>query len=130
MLRIPTVLLVTALAISPIASSTLHIATNEANAGATMKSTMLMPGKTKTFPSASEYRVCNEGDAPVRMLSRNNMTNAPTNSMLYSGQCTRCVGTMMSFENEGTVPVMLYAFGGWVAARAGVRVTLPTSQRL
>ena len=37
MLRIPTVLLVTALAISPIASSTFHVAINEANAGATMK---------------------------------------------------------------------------------------------
>ena len=110
--RLPTVLLATALAILPIASSTFHIATNEADAFATMKSTMLMPGKTKTFPSASEFRVCNEGDAPVRMWSRNNLTNAPTNSVLWPGQCTRCCGTMMSFENEGKTPVMLYTYGG------------------
>jgi hypothetical protein len=63
--RLPTVLLATGLAISPIATSTFHIATNGANAFATMKSTLLMPGKTKTFPSAGEYGVCNEGDAPV-----------------------------------------------------------------
>ena len=52
--RIPTVLVATALAISPIATSTFYIATNEANAFATMKSTLLMAGKTKTFPSARQ----------------------------------------------------------------------------
>jgi len=111
MARTPTVLLAAALLIAPIACSTFHITINDANAS-TMKSTMLMPGKTKTFPSASEFRVCNEGDAPVRMWSRNNLTNAPTNSVLWPGQCTRCCGTMMSFENEGKTPVMMYAFGG------------------
>jgi hypothetical protein len=110
--RLPTVLLATALAILPIASSTFHIATNEADAFATMKSTMLMPGKTKTFPSGGEYRVCNEGDAPVRMWASNSITNTPTDSLLNSGQCVRCVGTMMSFENDGKVPVILYSFGG------------------
>ena len=110
--RIPTVLVATALAISPIATSTFYIATNEANAFATMKSTLLMPGKTKTFPSAGEYRVCNEGDAPVRMWASNSITNTPTDSLLSSGQCVRCVGTMMSFENDGKVAGMLYSFGG------------------
>ena len=110
--RLPTVLLATALAISPIASSTLRIDTNEANAFATMKSTLLMPGKTKTFPSAGEYRVCNEGDVSVRMWASNSITNTPTDLLLNSGQCVRCVGTMMSFENDGKVPVMLYSFGG------------------
>ena len=110
--RLPTVLLATALAISPIASSTFHIGTNEANAFATMKSTLLMPGKTKTFPSGGEYRVCNEGDAPVRMWASNSITNTPTDSLLNSGQCVRCVGTMMSFENDGKVAGMLYSFGG------------------
>jgi hypothetical protein len=105
-------LLATALAISPIASSTFHIGTNEANAFGTMKSTLLMPGKTKAFPSAGEYRVCNEGDASVRMWASNSMTNTPTDSLLNSAQCVRCVGTMMSFENDGKVPVMLYSFGG------------------
>ena len=112
MARIPTVLLAAALAIAPIACSTFDITTNDANALATMKSSMLMPGKTKTFASASEYRVCNEGGAYVRMWSRNNLTNAPTNSILWPGQCARVCGTMMSFENEGKTPVMLYAFGG------------------
>jgi hypothetical protein len=112
MARIKTLLVAAALAVAPIASATFHITINDAKAFATMKSTMLMPGKTKAFPSAGEYRVCNEGGASVRMWSRNNMTNAPTNSMLEPGQCMRCVGTMMSFENEGKVPVMLYAFGG------------------
>ena len=110
--RLPTVLLATALAISPIASSTFHLTINEANALATMKLSMLMPGKMKTFASGSEYRVCNEGDAPVRMWASNNMTNTPTDSLLNSGQCARCVGTMMSFENDGKVPVMLYTYGG------------------
>jgi len=110
--RILTVLLATALAISPISSSTYHIAINEANALATMKLGMVMPGKMKTFASGSEYRVCNEGDAGVRMWASNNMTNASTNSMLWPGQCSRCVGTMMSFENEGKTPVMLYTYGG------------------
>ena len=110
--RILTVLLATAFTISPISSSTYHIAVNEANALATMKLGMVMPGKTKTFASGSEYRVCNEGDAPVRMWASNNMTNAPTNSMLWPSQCARCVGTMMSFENEGKTPVMLYTYGG------------------
>jgi hypothetical protein len=32
--------------------------------------------------------------------------------VLWPGQCTRCCGTMMSFETEGETPVMLYAFGG------------------
>jgi hypothetical protein len=99
-------LLATVLAISPIASSTIHIATNEANAFANMKPTMLVPRKAKTFPSAGEYRACNEGDAPVRMWASNSITNTLT------GQCVRCVGTMMSFENDGKVPVMLYSFGG------------------
>jgi hypothetical protein len=112
MLRIPTVLLAASLAISPIASSSFRIAFNEANAFATMKSTLLMPGKTKTFPSAGEYRVCNEGDAPVRMWASNSITDTRTDSLLSSGQCVRCVGTMMSFENDGKVPVMLYSFGG------------------
>ena len=110
--RLPTVLLATALAISPIASSTFHLTINEANALATMKLSMLMPGKMKTFASGSEYRVCNEGDAPVRMWASNSITNTPTDSLLNSGQCVRCVGTMMSFENEGKTPVMLYTYGG------------------
>ena len=110
--RLPTVLLATALAISPIASSTFHLTINEANALATMKLSMLMPGKMKTFASGSEYRVCNEGDAPVRMWASNSITNTPTDSLLNSGQCVRCVGTMMSFENDGKVPVILYSFGG------------------
>ena len=110
--RLPTVLLATALAISPIASSTFHLTINEANALATMKLSMLMPGKMKTFASGSEYRVCNEGDAPVRMWASNSMTNTHTDSLLNSGQCVRCVRTMMSFENDGKVPVMLYTYGG------------------
>ena len=77
-----------------------------------MKLSMLMPGKMKTFASGSEYRVCNEGDAPVRMWGSNNMTNTPTDSLLNPGQCARCVGTMMSLENEGKTPVMLYTYGG------------------
>ena len=112
MARIPTMVLAAVFAIAPITCSTLQITVSDANALATMKTSMVMPGKTKTFASASEYRVCNEGNAPVRMWSRNNLTNVPTDSILWPSQCARVCGTMMSFENEGKTPVMLYAFGG------------------
>jgi hypothetical protein len=111
-LRNWTAAIAVALAIAPIELSSLQIVPNDALAIATMKSTNLMPGKTKDFLSGSEYRVCNEGSAPVRMWSANSITNTSTDSLLEPGRCARCIGTMMSFTNESEVPVMLYTYGG------------------
>ena len=107
-----TAALAVALAIAPIGLSTLQIVPNDAVALATMKLADVMPGKTKTFASGSEYRVCNEGSAPVRMWSSNSIANTSTDSLLEPGRCARCIGTMMSFTNESNVPVMLYTYGG------------------
>ena len=70
-----------------------------------------MPGKSKTFMSGSEFRVCNEGTAKIHVMAGNSMTG-PRPVLLQPGKCVRIVGSMMTFENENKIPVMLYAFGG------------------
>ena len=110
--RIAAAALAALLAISPIGLSAFPLAQNDAAAGATMKPTKLMPGKSKTFMSGSEFRVCNEGTAQIHVMAGNSMTGIPTESFLEPGKCVRIVGSMMTFENENKIPVMLYAFGG------------------
>jgi hypothetical protein len=112
MLRTATAALAVALVISPIGFSAFPIAQNNATAGATLRTAMLMSGKMRTFSSGSEFRVCNEGAAPVRMFASNSLTGISTESLVEPGRCAQSVGTMMSFKNENRVPVMLYAFGG------------------
>jgi len=112
MLRIATAALAAVLAVSPIGFSALPLAQNDAAAGATLKLTKLMPGKSKLFMSGSEFRVCNEGEAEIHVMAGNSMTDTPTDSFLEPGKCTRIVGSMMTFKNDSKIPVMLYAFGG------------------
>ena len=104
--RIAAAALAALLAISPIGLSAFPAA------GATLKVTNLMPGKSKTFMSGSEFRVCNEGTAEIHVMAGNSMTGIPTKSFLQPGKCARIVGSMMTFENENKIPVMLYAYGG------------------
>jgi hypothetical protein len=112
MLRIATAALAALLAVSPIGFSAFPLAQNDAAAGATMKPTKLMPGKSKVFMSGSEFRICNEGTAEIHMMAGNSMTETPTESYLQPGRCIRTVGSMMTFKNDSNVPVMLYAYGG------------------
>jgi hypothetical protein len=112
MLRIAIAALVAVLAVSPIGFSAFPLASNDAAAGATMKPTKLMPGKSKVFMSGSEFRVCNEGDAEIHVMAGNSITDTPTESYLKPGNCVRIVGSMMTFKNDSQIPVMLYAFGG------------------
>lgn len=112
MLRTATAALASALAISPIGFSGFPIAQNSATAGAVLRTGMLMPGKTRSFGSGSEFRVCNEGAAPVRMFASNDLTGISTESLVEPGQCAQAIGTMMSFKNESQTPVALYAYGG------------------
>jgi hypothetical protein len=112
MLRIATAALAAVLAVSPVEFSAFPLAQNDAAAGATLKPTMLMPGKSKIFMSGSEFRVCNEGAAPIHMMAGNSMTGTPSESFLEPGTCIRTVGSMMTFKNDSQMPVMLYAFGG------------------
>jgi hypothetical protein len=58
MLRTATAALAIVLAISPIGFSAFSITQNDATAGATLRPGMLMPGKTRTFGSGGEFRVC------------------------------------------------------------------------
>jgi len=104
--RIAAAALAALLAISPIGLSAFPAA------GATLKVTNLMPGKSKTFMSGSEFRVCNEGTAKIHVMAGNSMTGIPTESFLQPGKCARIVGSMMTFENDNKIPVMLYAYGG------------------
>ena len=112
MARIAAAALAALLAISPIGVSALRLVENDAAAGAMMKPTKLMPGKSKIFMSGSEYRICNAGAARIHMMAGNSMTGIPSHSFLEPGECVRTVGSMMTFQNEGRTPVMLYAFGG------------------
>ena len=110
--RIATAALAALLAVSPIGLFAFPPAQNDAAAGATLKVTNLMPGKSKTFMSGSEFRVCNEGTAKIHVMAGNSMTGTPTESFLQPGKCLRIVGSMMTFENDNKIPVMLYAFVG------------------
>jgi hypothetical protein len=110
--RIAIAALAVLLAISPIGLSAFPLVQNDAAAGATLKVTNLMPGKSKTFMSGSEFRVCNEGTAKIHVMAGNSMTGIPTESFLQPGKCARIVGSMMTFENDNKIPVMLYAYGG------------------
>jgi hypothetical protein len=101
-----------AMAAAPIGIDNLHVSRNDALAVATLRPQMVMPGKTRSFGSGGEFRVCNEGSQPLRMFASNSLTNVPTNSLLAPGQCARAIGTMMSFKNEGQEPVMTYSYGG------------------
>jgi hypothetical protein len=112
MLRTSTAALAIVLAISPIGFSAFSITQNDATAGATLRPGMLMPGKTRTFGSGGEFRVCNEGSTPVRMFSSNSLTGISTESVVEPSQCAQAIGTMMSFKNENQAPVMIYAYGG------------------
>jgi hypothetical protein len=107
-----TAALALALAIAPIGCCGLQIARHDAAAAPTLRSGMLMPGKSRTFSSAGEFRFCNEGSAPLRMWFANTLTGAPTDSLLQPGRCAQGIAMMISFQNEGEVPVMLHGFGG------------------
>ena len=76
--RIATAALAALLAVSPIGLFAFPPAQNDAAAGATLKVTNLMPGKSKTFMSGSEFRVCNEGTAKIHVMAGNSMTGTPT----------------------------------------------------
>ena len=112
MLRTWTAAIVAALAITPVGFAEFHVALKDAAAVATFRSQMLMPGKTRTFGSAGEFRVCNEGSQPVHMMVDNDLTNTPNDSILEPHECTMNIGTMMRFKNDSQEPVMLYAYGG------------------
>ena len=105
MLRISTAAIAAALVFAP-------LGIHDASALATFRVMMVMPGKTRSMSSGSEFRVCNEGEAALTMMSSNSLTGATTSSVLWPGSCTRCPGSMMSFENHSNEPVALYAFGG------------------
>jgi hypothetical protein len=100
------------LAIAPFEFSVLQLTQNDAEAAATFKSALLMPAKTRSFSSGSEYRVCIEGDAPVRMMASNPLTGITTESQLEPSRCAQAIGTMMTFRNDSKVPVLLSSFGG------------------
>jgi hypothetical protein len=107
-----TAAMVVAIVAAPIGFADFSITQNDAAAVATLRPGMVMPGKTRTFGSGGEFRVCNEGSQPLRMFAANNLTNVSTDSLLAPGQCARAIGTMMSFKNEGPEPVMTYSYGG------------------
>jgi hypothetical protein len=106
-----TVALAVAFAIAPIGYTCLQMGQTDAAASPTLRSGLLMPGKLRTFGSAGEFRVCNEGSAPLRMWFANTLTGTSTESLLEPGRCAQSIGMMISFRNESEVPVMLYAFG-------------------
>jgi hypothetical protein len=112
MLRTFGAALAVALAIAPFEFSVSQLTQKDAEAAATFKSALLMSSKTRSFSSGSEYRVCNEGDAPVRMMASNSLTGTSTESPLEPGRCAQAIGTMMSFRNDSNVWVLLSSFGG------------------
>ena len=101
-----------AIAVAPIGFANIRVARNDAAAAATLRPGMVGPNKTRSFGSGGEFRVCNEGSEPLRMCASNNLTNVATDSLLAPGQCAQSIGTMMSFKNEGSQPVMTYSYGG------------------
>jgi hypothetical protein len=107
-----TAAMVVAIVAAPIGFANFRVTQNDAAAVATLRPGMLGPNKTRTFGSGGEFRVCNEGSQPLRMFASNSLTNVPTDSLLAPGQCAQETGTMMMFKNEGSEPVMTYAYGG------------------
>ena len=112
MLRNFRVALAVSLYIAPFAFSVSQFIQNDAEAAATFKSALLMPGKTRSFGSGSECHVRNEGDAPVRMMAANSLTGISTESQLEPDRCAQAIGTMISFRNDSNVSVLLSSFGG------------------
>jgi len=100
------------LAAAPIGFVNLHIGYGDAKAIPGFRPGNLAPGKSRTFSSSGEFRVCNDGSAPVRMWVDNSLTNAPTDSLLAPGQCIQNMGHIMTFTNESKVAVQLDALGG------------------
>jgi hypothetical protein len=104
--------LAVALAIAPIGLSTSGPTGKNALAAPAFRPSDLKPGKSRTFTSSGEFRVCNQGTASVRMFVDNNLTGSSTDSLLQPGRCIQQIGSMMRFTNESNVVIPLYAFGG------------------
>jgi hypothetical protein len=106
------VALAVTLAVASAGLSTPRIAGNDAGAmSPSFRPGAVKPGGTRTFVSSGEFQVCNEGPAPVRMWVDNSLTDAPTDSLLEPGRCVHNMGHIMTFKNENSDPVMLYAVG-------------------
>ena len=112
MLRTWMAAIAAALTIAPIGFAEFHVVQNDAAAVATFRGQMLMPGRMRTFGSAGEFRICNEGSQSILMMVDNDLTNEANESMLEPHECTMNIGTMVRFKNEGHEPVMLYSYGG------------------
>ena len=110
--RALTAAIAVAIVAAPIGLADFRVTQKDAAAAATLRPGMLGPIKTRTFGSGGEFRVCNEGSQPLRMFASNSLTNVATESLLAPGQCAQETGTMMMFRNEGSQPVMTYAYGG------------------
>src|SRR5262249_25050591 len=89
------------MAVAPLGLSQYTVSQKNASASPTFRPNILNAGKTRSFTSSGEFRVCNEGATPVRMWVSNSLTNAPTDSLLEPGRCAMQIGSIMTFTNDG-----------------------------